>query len=102
MILQNLNFYYILYLNKFAFRQEGREVTESVILSLPVAVVLYAAAAFLCLFERLHGATRGVLTYAAGAIVLFTTGYAIFMGASLREAAVVLLAFLIVNMGVKE
>ena len=53
---------------------------ESVILSLPLAVVLYGAALFFCLFDRVYRATRGVFNLISydpdtgDGVVVFTTG----------------------------
>lgn len=75
---------------------------ESVILSLPLALVLYGAALFFCLFERRYKATRGVFTLVSAAIAILATGYCILMGAALWDAAAALTVFLLLNMGVKE
>lgn len=75
---------------------------ESVILSSPLAVFLYGIALFLNLFDRHYKMTKGVLTLVSCAICVGATVYAILIGASLWECATVLLAFLLLNMGVKE
>lgn len=72
----------------------------SVILQLPLALLLYGAALFFCLFERRYRATRGVFFLLSAALALGASAYALIMGAGLWEAAAVLLAFLLLNMGV--
>ncbi len=74
---------------------------ESVIFSLPLALVLYGAALFFCLFDRVYRATKGVFTLISAAIAILATAYCILMGAALWDAAAVLIVFLLLNMGVK-
>lgn len=75
---------------------------ESVILSLPVALLLYGIALFLCLFDRIYKATNGLFTLLSTAVAVGATAYALIMGATLWECCTVLLVFLLLNMGVKE
>lgn len=75
---------------------------ESVIFSLPLALVLYGAALFLCLFDRSYRATRGSFTLLSAALAILATAYSLLMGAALWEAAAALTVFLLLNMGVKE
>lgn len=75
---------------------------ESVILSLPLAVVLYGAALFFCLFDRVYRATKGVFTLISAAVAILATAYCILMGAALWEGAAALTVFLLLNMGVRE
>lgn len=75
---------------------------ESVILSSPLAVFLYGIALFLNLFDRHYRMTKGWLTILSCAVCVGATVYAILMGASLWECAMVLLGFLLINMGVRE
>ena len=75
---------------------------ESIILSSPLAVVLYGIALFLNLFDRNYRMTKGILTVLSCAVCVGATVYAILIGASLWECATVLLVFLLINMGVKE
>ena len=75
---------------------------ESVILQLPLVLVVYGIALALCLFDRHYKATGGVVTMVSTAIAVGATVYAILMGATLVECAVVLMIFLLLNMGVKE
>lgn len=75
-------------------------MAESVILQLPLALLLYGTALFFCLFERRYRATRGVFFLLSAALALGASAYALIMGAGLWEAAAVLLAFLLLDMGV--
>ncbi len=73
-----------------------------VILSSPLSLFLYGGALFLCLFDRHHRETKGLLTILSAVMTLATTTYVLTLGASLWTAAGVLLVFLLLNMGVKE
>lgn len=75
---------------------------ESVIARSPLALLLYALALFLNLFDRHYQASRGWLTILSAAICIAATVCAILIGATLWECATVLLVFLLLNMGVKE
>lgn len=75
-------------------------MAERVILQLPLAVALYGAALFLCLFERRYRATRGVFFLLSAALALGASAYALVLGAGLWETAAVLLVFLLLVMGV--
>ena len=75
-------------------------MVESVILDLPLALLLYGAALFFCLFERRYRATRGVFFLLSAALALGASAYALVRGASLWETAAVLLIYLLLNMGV--
>ncbi|MBQ8237709.1 MAG: hypothetical protein IJZ39_06155 [Oscillospiraceae bacterium] len=75
---------------------------ESVILQSPLALILYGTALFLNLFDRYYKMTRGIMTLIATAVCVAATAYALVMGASMFECAVVLLCFLLLNMGVRE
>lgn len=75
-------------------------MAESVILQLPMALLLYGAALFFCLFERRYRATRGVFLLLSAALALGASAYALLWGAGLWETAAVLLVFLLLNMGV--
>lgn len=75
---------------------------ESVILQTPLALLLYGIALGLCLFDRHYKATNGILTLVSTALAVGATVYAIIMGAALVECAVVLMVFLLLNMGVRE
>ena len=73
-----------------------------VILQLPLAWVLYGVALVLCLFDRKRKDTGGVLPLVSTAVTVLATAYVILMGATLAECAVVLMAFALLHMGVKE
>ena len=73
-------------------------MADSVILQLPLAVLLYGAALFFCLFERKFHATRGIFFLLSAALALADSAYALFMGAGLWETAAVLLIFLLLNL----
>ena len=75
-------------------------MVESVILDLPLALLLYGAALFFCLFERRYRATRGVFFLLSAALALGASAYAQVRGASLWETAAVLLIYLLLDMGV--
>ena len=67
---------------------------------LPMALLLYGAALFLCLFERRYRSSRGVFLLASAALTLAASAYSLLMGAGLWETAAVLLIFLLLNLGV--
>ena len=75
---------------------------ESVILQTPIAMLLYGIALALCLFDRHYKATDGVLTLVSTAVAVVATVYALLMGTPMVECATVLMAFMLLNMGVKE
>jgi hypothetical protein len=75
---------------------------EIVILQLPVALLLYGAALFLSIYDLHYKATKGIFTIISAFLVVGTTAYAVLMGASLQEGALVLLAFLLLEMGVRN
>lgn len=75
---------------------------ESVIMQSPLALILYGIALFLNLFDRHYKMTRGILTLISTAVCVAATAYALVIGASMWECAGVLLAFLLLNMGVRE
>ncbi|MCI9366687.1 MAG: hypothetical protein HFF19_00185 [Oscillospiraceae bacterium] len=75
-------------------------MAESVILQLPMALLLYGAALFFCLFERRYRATRGVFLLLSAALALGASAYALIGGAGLWETAAALLPFLLLNLGV--
>ena len=64
-------------------------MSGSVILGLPPALVLYAAA----LFDRRYRATRGWFTLLGTALALAASAYSLLLGASAMEVTAVLLAF---------
>ena len=75
---------------------------EFVILQSPAALLLCGAALFLCLFDRLHRASRGWLTVLSAALCLTALGLDLLEGADLREAAAIGMGFLLLNLGVRE
>lgn len=75
-------------------------MADAVIPQLPMALLLYGAALFLCLFERRYRASRGVFLLASAALTLTASTYSLLMGAGLWETAAVLLIFLLLNLGV--
>lgn len=75
-------------------------MAESVILELPLAMLLYGAALFFCLFERRYRATRCVFFLLSAALALGASAYALIGGAGLWEMAAALLPFLLLNLGV--
>lgn len=75
-------------------------MAESVILQLPMALLLYGAALFFCLFERRYRATRGVFLLLSAALARGASAYALIGGAGLWETAAALLPFLLLNLGV--
>ena len=75
---------------------------NSVILQTPIAMLLYGIALALCLFDRHYKATNGLVTLISTGVAIAATVYALLMGAALVECATVLMAFMLINMGVKE
>ncbi len=75
---------------------------QSVILSSPLAMLLYGLGLGLCLFDRHHKLPGVVFPLASAVVVLLATAYAILIGAGLWECATALLVFLLLNMGVAE
>ena len=75
-------------------------MAQCVTLQLPLALLLYAAALFLCLFERRYRATRGVFFLLSTALALGAGAYALFWGAGVWETAAALLPFLLLSLGV--
>lgn len=75
---------------------------ESVILQTPLAMVLFGAALFLCLYDRAYRATRGIFTLISTVLAIAATAYSLVAGAGLQECAAVLLVFLLLCMEVRE
>ena len=71
-------------------------MSESVIFNSPILLVLYGIALALVLFN-LKNRTGAVLTYVSAALVVGTSAYAILLGASLWETAIVIVIFLLIN-----
>ena len=77
-------------------------MAEGLIFQVPAALVCYGLALFCNLFDRRFRASRGVLTYLSAVLAIAGTAAALLRGVSMREAAALLLVFLLLNLGVKE
>jgi len=77
-------------------------VEPFVIAQLPLALALYGAALFFCLFDRKYRATGWVFPLLSAGLCLAATAYSLVMGAGVWECAAVLLVFLLLNMGGDE
>ena len=77
-------------------------MAEFVILRSPAVLVLCGLALFFCLFDRLHRASRGWLSVLSAGLAILGLGLDLLQGADLREAAAIGMAFLLLNMGVRE
>ena len=77
-------------------------MAELVILQTPAVLLLCGAALFLCLFDKLHRASRGWLSLLSAALAILAVGLDLLEGAELREAAAILTGFLLLNLGVRE
>ena len=77
-------------------------MAEFVILQTPAALLLCGAALFLCLFDRARHASRGWVTLLSTALALLAVGLDLLNGADLREAAAILMVFLLLNLEVRE
>lgn len=75
---------------------------ESVILRSPLALLLYGAALFLCLYDRVYKATGWWFSALSAVLAIAASAYSLILGASLWETATVLLVFLLLNMGVEK
>lgn len=75
---------------------------ESVIITLPAALLLYGIALFLRIYDKVYRSTGGVFTLLSAAAAACATAYALIMGAGPWECATVLLVFLLLNTGVRE
>lgn len=73
-------------------------MAESTILNSPVLLLLFSAALFLCLFDRLQKATRGWFSVAAAVLAVGAAAYALILGAGMGEVITVLLLFLCLNL----
>lgn len=71
-----------------------------VIFQLPAVLILYCAAIALMLADRFLKRTRGILSYISVAAALICMGILLLFGGSLWEAAVLLLPFLLLTLGV--
>ena len=77
-------------------------MAEFLILQSPAALLLCGAALFLCLFDKASRASRGWLSLLSAVFALLGVGLDLLGGASLREAAVILIVFLLLNLEVRE
>jgi len=75
---------------------------DSVIFQSPLALFLYSIALFLNLFDRHYRASKGWMTVASAFFAVIATAYALIIGATAWECAMVLLTLLLLNMGVRE
>ena len=70
----------------------------SVLLETPVLWILFGAALGLCLFDRAYRGTRGIFTVLSALLAIIGCAYALLLGARAAEIAVILLAFLLLNL----
>jgi hypothetical protein len=77
-------------------------MAEWIILQTPAALLLCAGALFFCLFEKIRRSGHGWLSILSAVLALLAVGLDLLAGAELREAAAILTAFLLLNMGVRE
>lgn len=70
----------------------------SVLLETPVLWILFGAALGLCLFDRAYRGTRGIFTVLSALLAVIGCAYALLLGAGAAEIAVILLAFLLLNL----
>ena len=77
-------------------------MAEFVILQNPIVLVLCGAALVLCLFDRIKRISRGWLTVLSAVLALLAVGMDLLGGADLREAAAILMVFLLLFMGVRK
>lgn len=77
-------------------------MAEGLILQIPSALVCYGLALFCNRFDRRYRASGGILTYLSAVLAIAGTAIALLRGVSLREAAALLLIFLLLNLGVEE
>lgn len=77
-------------------------MAESVIFQLPIALLLFGAALFLCLFARNYKTGGRTITLVSTALAVIASTYGLVKGASTAETAAVLTVFLLLNMGVEE
>ncbi|MBQ2953732.1 MAG: hypothetical protein IJE07_09300 [Clostridia bacterium] len=73
-------------------------MADSVILNTPVLLLLFAAALFLCVFDRLRKATRGWFSVVAAILAVAGAAWALILGAGTGEVLTVLLLFLCLNL----
>ena len=71
-------------------------MSESVIFNSPILLVLYGISLALVLFN-MKNRTGAVLTYVSAALTIGASAYALLLGASLWETAIVMVVFLLIN-----
>ena len=69
-------------------------MAESTILNSPVLLLLFSAALFLCLFDRMRKATRGWFTIVSAFLAVAAAAWALILGAGTGEVLTVMLLFL--------
>ncbi len=77
-------------------------MAELVILQVPAVLLICGAALFFCLFDKAARASRGWLSLLSGLLAMLAAALDLMHGAPLREAAALLMVFLLLNMGVRE
>ena len=70
----------------------------SVLLETPVLWLIFGAALGLCLFDRAYRGTRGIFTVLSALLAVLGCAYALLLGVGAAEIAVILLAFLLLNL----
>ena len=70
----------------------------SVLLETPVLWILFGAALGLCLFDRAYRGTRGIFTVLSALLAIIGCAYALLLGAGAADIAVIMLAFLLLNL----
>ena len=70
----------------------------SMLLETPVLWILFGAALGLCLFDRAYRGTRGIFTVLSALLAIIGCAYALLLGAGAADIAVILLAFLLLNL----
>ncbi len=70
----------------------------SVLLETPVLWILFGAALGLNLFDRAYRGTRGIFTVLSALLAIIGCAYALLLGAGAADIAVILLAFLLLNL----
>lgn len=70
----------------------------SVLLETPVLWILFGAALGLNLFGRAYRGTRGIFTVLSALLAIIGCAYALLLGAGAADIAVILLAFLLLNL----
>lgn len=70
----------------------------SVLLETPVLWMIFGTALGLCLFDRAYRGTRGIFTVLSALLAVLGCAYALLLGAGAAEIAVILLAFLLLNL----